>query len=156
VCVETITLSSVTVMAEEMEVPGMSDVPCQTSTRSKFVSLSCAFAPTGDSVFPIVAACAADARKSCCNGARTSMVDAREIAMTRRRIVEDAAMSIRRESAIVATLSAFAECSERKIVVRGWKLEMLLSDHGVALRVSSPPGSETRRRRRPTTMNPEI
>jgi len=96
--------SSVAVMTEGTDVPGMREEPCQTSTRSKFVPLSCAFAPMGMSVSPSLAVCAVAVWKNWRSGARTSIVVAREMAMTRRRIADDVTIRMRGVSAMVETL----------------------------------------------------
>lgn len=103
--------SSVAVIADASGEPGTSDDPCQTSPRSNSKPLSRGLPPTRLSGFPMVAACAVVVWKNCCSGCRTSMVDDREIAMTRRRTADDATTNIRLGSAISAT-------SERVLDVR--------------------------------------
>lgn len=118
----------------------MSEVPCQTSTRSKSEPLSCAFPPTGASAPLTVAACAVAFWKKRRNGCGTSMAEDRDMAIIRRSTAEDAAIQTRCGIAMLATLRMGVrkeECSVR-LEVRDYVVD------GVAFRVSAPWTSETR------------
>jgi hypothetical protein len=104
--------SSVAVIADGVEArvagatddPGTIDVPLKTSTRSKSVPLTLAFAAITLSDSPIFAACATLTWMILVGGARTSMAVARERAMTRIKRTEDAIIAMRCLRAMAATL----------------------------------------------------
>lgn len=121
--------------------PDTTDDPCQTSTRSKSEPLSFALEPTGLSISPMFAACAIVTWMILFGVARTSNAFASERAMTRMRATEEAIMTIRCVTAMLATSRCLSMETGEEVEVHDVGM---LPRHGGAMRVSSPRNAETR------------